>query len=126
MKRISFALFAILALLLAIPAMAAPPAKSTILHCGCQWDGFEASMNYVEITISSKSRGHDAHIAGSIDSCFTGDELVDDVLVPTFADFVRIGDDCQIDGPPLGDPIADCPALDGPEVGDECGQEELF
>lgn len=127
MKRTLFVLFTFVALVLAGPALAAPPAKSTILHCGCQFDGLDASMNYTEITINSKSRGHDAHIAGSIDSCFTGDEEVDEgVFEPTFADFVRNGDDCQLSGPPLGDPIADCPAVDGPVEGDECGEEVLF
>jgi len=88
-----------------------PPAKSTILHCGCVIDDSdEVVMQYKEISVSSKSRGHDNHVAGDIDSCPVGDE--------TFIDFVRTGDDCQIDGPPLGDPIAGC---EGQEPGDVCG-----
>lgn len=123
MKRTLSILFTIVALSLAGPALAAPPAKSTILHCGCQWDGFDATMNYEEISINSKSRGHDAHVVGSIDSCYTGDVLVGEVLEPTFADFVRNGDDCQLDGPPLGDPIASCESFEDPDpvAGDSCG-----
>jgi hypothetical protein len=68
-------------------------------------------MVYEEISISSRSRGHDAHIVGTIDSCFDGVEE---------SDFVRTGSDCQISGPPLGDPIADC-GEDGPFAGDVCG-----
>jgi hypothetical protein len=123
MKRTLFVLFTLVAFALAGPALAAPAEKSTILHCGCQWDGFDASMSYEEISINSKSRGHDAHVVGSIDACFTGQELVDDVLVDTFADFVRNGDDCQLDGPPLGDPIESCESFEDPDpvAGDSCG-----
>jgi len=127
MKKLTIALIAICTLGLAATVVAAPPAKSTILHCGCQWDGLDASMNYEEITISSKSRGHDAHVVGSIDSCYTGDEEVEvGVFEPTFQDFVRNGDDCQLSGPPLGDPIASCDSFDPePVAGDECGSEVI-
>jgi hypothetical protein len=90
-------------------AVAAPPPKSAILHCGCNEtaDG----MVYVEISISSKSRGHDEHVAGSIDSCFDG--------VDTFNDVVRTGSDCLLDGPQLRDPIAAC---DTQSAGQDCGE----
>ena len=91
-------------------ALAAPPAKSTILHCGCNEAG--DAMEYAEISVSSKSRGHDTHIAGSIDSCLVDEE--------TTIDIVRLGDDCQLDGPPLGDPIESCEE-EGPIAGDICG-----
>ena len=95
--------------------MAEPPAKSTILHCGCVIDEpGTANMRYSEISISSKSRGHDNHVAGDIDSCPAGDE--------TFIDFLRTGSDCQLDGPPLGDPIGDC--VDQ-EPGQVCGAEVI-
>jgi hypothetical protein len=89
-------------------SLAGPPEKSTILHCGCNEtaDG----MVYVEITISSKSRGHDQHVAGSIESCFDG--------VDSYNDVVRTGSDCQASGPELRDPIDAC----GEQIaGDECG-----
>lgn len=89
-------------------ALADPPAKSNVLHCDCTDDG--AAMEYTAINISSKSKGHDAHVVGSIDSCFDG--------VDTYTDFVRTGSDCQVDGPPLGDPIEAC----GEQLeGDSCG-----
>ena len=98
-------------------AMAAKPAKSTILHCGCSEDG--TTMVYEEISISSKSRGHDAHVATSVDSCFVGyDEAGDEM----YQDFVRTDSDCQLDGPELGDPIEFCADFEAPPVaGDECG-----
>jgi len=108
-KHVIFCLSAFLTLGAAGVALAAAPPKSTILHCGCNEtaDG----MVYVEITISPKSRGHDEHVAGSIDSCFDG--------VDTFNDVVRTGSDCQLDGPPLRDPIAACG--DTQSVGQNCG-----
>jgi hypothetical protein len=94
----------------AASALAAPPAKSTILHCGCTLAG--DAMVYEAISVNSKSRGHDAHVVGSIDSCFIDED--------TSIDMVRIGADCQLGGPPLGDPIGPC-AEEGPEAGDICG-----
>lgn len=125
MKMIGMFLVAIATLTLAGTALAGPKPKSTILHCGCTWDGLEASMLYTEITVSARSKGHDAHVAGSIDACFAG--LVDigeGIFEAVFVDFVRGGDDCQLAGPPLGEPIADCPE-EGPLEGDVCGMEVL-
>jgi hypothetical protein len=124
MKKLSLVLLSLVLIGIAGIALAAKPDKSTILHCGCAWDGAVATMEYGENNISAKSRGHDAHIAGSIDSCKDGEVFNDDLQVweDTFSDFVRNGDDCQVDGPPLGDPILDC---DGPVVGDSCGIEVI-
>jgi hypothetical protein len=47
---------------------------------------------------------------GSIDSCFDGVDIDNDV--------VRTGSDCQLSGPPLGDPIDACEMQD---VGQVCG-----
>lgn len=74
------------------------PAMVTLLHCGCADDGNR--MEYVEIRVTSKSRGHLNHQAGTIDSCSDGTD--------TFRDFVRSGSDCQLDGPALGDAIGFC------------------
>ena len=89
-----------------------PAEKATVLHCGCNLAGTD--MVYTEISINSKSRGHDAHVATTIDSCFDGAD--------TYTDVVRIGDDCQLTGPPLGDPIDECSSMTTPPVaGDDCG-----
>jgi hypothetical protein len=126
MKKSLVVVLAVMAVMFS-GAVLAKQDKSTILHCGCTWDGLEAGMAYEEINISSKSRGHDGHLATTVDSCYTGDVEVEPlVFEPTFSDFVRNGDDCQLDGPPLGDPIADCPELDGPVAGDACGVELLI
>jgi hypothetical protein len=126
MKNFAFLVIAIVSVLFAGTALAEKKPKSTILHCGCTWDGAVAGMAYEEINISAKSRGHDGHLAATMDSCYTGDELVEDVLTPTFSDFVRNGDDCQLDGPPLGDPIAACSDFDvPPEADGPCGVEVL-
>jgi hypothetical protein len=97
--------------------------KSTVLHCGCAWDGLDATMVYKDISISSKSKGHDAHLVGTVDSCYAGTVEIDvDVFEDVFVDFVRNGDDCQLDGPPLGDPIFGCDGFDPvPVAGDPCG-----
>jgi hypothetical protein len=80
------------------PEGAGPPAKVVLLHCGCADDGNR--MEYVEIQVSSRSKGHRFHEAGSIDSCSDGTD--------SFRDFVRSGSDCQLDGPALGDDIQSC------------------
>lgn len=124
MKMLSLVLLSILLMGVAGVTMAAKPDKSTILHCGCDWDGEFASMIYSENTISAKSRGHDGHVAATIDSCYAGQEEVDaGVFADVYVDFVRSGDDCQVSGPPLGDPISDCPLESPPVAGDICGAE---
>jgi hypothetical protein len=131
MKKLILLSLTLVLMGLAGPVLAEKKAKSSILHCGCAYDleADTASMVYEAITISARSRGHDGHVAGTIDSCYTGQELVDDELVDQFADFVRNGDDCQLDGPPLREPIDDCEADDlAPgyvEAGDSCGIEVL-
>jgi hypothetical protein len=94
----------------AVAAPNGPAGKASVLHCGCNLAG--DGMEYTVISINSKSRGHDAHVAGTIDSCFDGVEI--------YTDIVRTGADCQIDGPELGDPIALCDE-NSPSAGDVCG-----
>lgn len=125
MKKLSILLIGLMLLVLAGPTLAVKPDKSTILHCGCVWDGdVTATMEYKELNISAKSRGHDAHVVGSVDSCKDGEVWNDitEVFDDTSSDFVRNGDDCQLSGPPLGDPILGCV---GPAAGDSCGVEVL-
>jgi hypothetical protein len=127
MKKLSILLIGLMLLVLAAPTLAAKPDKSIILHCGCVWDGdVTATMEYSEINISSKSRGHDAHIIGTIDSCKDGEVWNDETEVydDTFSDLVRNGDDCQLSGPPLGDPIGPCGVL-APVAGDSCAAVTL-
>lgn len=95
-------------------SVAGPAGKAAVMHCGCNLTGTE--MVYTKISISSKSRGHDAHMFGTIDSCFDGDV--------TYTDMVRAGNDCQLSGPPLGDPIDDCDSDMPPMEGAVCGMAE--
>lgn len=90
--------------------------KAGVLHCGCNLAGDD--MEYKEISISSKSRGHDAHLYGTVDSCYDG--------VETYTDVMRTGDDCQLSGAPLGDPIYNCDTFDPvPYAGLDCGMEPM-
>jgi hypothetical protein len=110
MRHVIISLLFILTLCVSGAAMAASKEKSLVLHCGCTEAG--DAMQYTEIRISARSKGHDAHLTGSVDACFDG--------VETYTDFVRSGDDCQISGPALGEPIALC----GSQLeGDACGTE---
>jgi len=96
--------------------------KATILHCGCVWDGEVASMEYEELTVSKNGGGHANHVVDSIDSCYAGvDELDEDIYI----DFVRDGDDCQLDGPELRVAIDECDEEEGPEAGDPCGEPAI-
>ena len=127
MKNLTLILVVFLTFTFAGSTLAAPKPKSTILHCGCTWDGLDSGMAYGENTVSHKSRGHDAHVAGSIDSCYDGDvEVEEGIFEPVFTDFVRNGDDCQLSGPPLGDPIGACADFEFPPVADDaCGTEVI-
>jgi hypothetical protein len=81
-------------------ALAAPPPKSTILHCGCAVDSATggATMQFVQISVSSRARGHQNHVAGNADTCLTiGGDAVE---------FVRTSSDCLVTGAPLGDLVA--------------------
>ena len=96
----------------AVGAPGGPHGKASVMHCGCNLAGDD--MEYKEISISSKSRGHDAHEVSSIDSCFDG--------VDTYTELIRTGSDCQLSGPALGDPIGDCINNPVPPVaGEDCG-----
>jgi len=92
------------------PGQANKPTKVTILHCGCADEGNR--MHYVEINVSSKSRGHLKHEAGSIESC--PDDL------GFYKDFVRSGSDCQLveDG---DEPINSMLICELQIATDECG-----
>lgn len=96
-------------------ALADPPPKSTILHCGCAVDPATggATMRFVEITVSSKARGHLNHIAGSTDTCMdTAGQAVE---------FIRTSSDCSVSGAVIGDMVL-CGA--GQVAGAVCGQPD--
>jgi hypothetical protein len=135
MKNLALILFNILLIGFATTAMANKD-QSTILHCGCAWDGQNASMEYGENTISSRGRGHDGHVFGSMESCYNGQELINDVYVDVYTDFLRISSDCQLDGLSVGYPIDACVTQEevdedptdkidyAPAAGDLCGIDE--
>lgn len=91
----------------------ARPSKMTILHCGCSDEA--DVMRYVEINVSSKSKGHLKHQSATVASCFDG--------IDTYVDFVRSGSDCQVDdGSELVDGFEFC--VDK-VAGDECGVQVI-
>lgn len=118
MKMFSLALTALVVVAFTGTANAGPE-KTTILHCGCVWDGEVASMAYEELSISKNGGGHAGHVVDSTDACYAGQDELDEAI---YIDFVRTGADCQIAGPELRDPIDACPEEDGPEAGDSCGE----
>ena len=95
MKKLTAGLVCLLAFGFASTVIAARPAKANILHCGCAVDDAGIlGMAFINANVSSKARGHNKHDAGTIDSCFDGDD--------TFIDFQRTADDCQKGVTPLG------------------------
>ena len=88
-----------------------PHGKASVMHCGCNYAGDD--MEYKEISISRKSRGHDAHTLGSVDSCFDG--------VDTYTEVMRTGSDCLLSDQNLGDPIDACDKTTPPVAGEDCG-----
>lgn len=116
MKRLIISIVSLLAFAIVNAAHAAPPGKSHILHCGCvvDEDSGAISMKYVDVNVSSKARGHNNHVAGTIDSCY-------DPANETYIDYQRTAGDCQIDGTPLvGTGLPGCG--DTPPVGEFCGE----
>ena len=96
--------------------MAAPPhGKATILHCGCVVADGAATMEYVQISVSSRARGHTHHAIGTLDSCFDG--------VDAFVELERTGADCNLEGTPIAG-LGNCGDLaEPPMAGDTCGGE---
>ena len=92
------------------------PSKVTILHCGCSDAGDR--LEYKQIQVSSKSRGHRRHITGSFASCSDGTD--------TYMDFVRNGSDCQIDdgAPDLKDMDYCDPDNPAKQPGEPCGSQD--
>lgn len=91
------------------PENAGPPGFVRLLHCACDESG--DGMRYVEIMVTTRSRGHLQHVSGSVDSCAPeGSDL--------FLDFVLDMSDCQLEGDLIGDAIAPC---SGQEAGQACG-----
>ena len=73
------------------------PEKVSILHCGCPDAG--EKMFYVEIRVSSRSKGHLKHDGeDSLVSCSDGTD--------NYFDFLR-GADCQLEGEGYLDPCGD-------------------
>ena len=110
MRKLTACLVCLLSFGFASSAIAAPPGKANILHCGCAVDeAGNLGMAFIDANVSSKARGHNKHGAGTIDSCFDG--------VDTFIDFQRTADDCQIAGVPLGNLALCSPDLAGQSCG---------
>lgn len=113
MQRLIVSLACLSAFGFAGGAMADPPqGKATILHCGCVLDAADqVGMAYVQVSVSSKAKGHLKHIEGTLDSCVMADGI-------TLVDFERTGADCQLSGSALST-LAQCVAQ---TAGAICGQ----
>jgi hypothetical protein len=115
MKNLFLPLACLTVFALAGGVMAAPPGKATIRHCGCVLDSADqVGMAYVQISVSSKAKGHLQHVVESLDSCVMADGV-------TLVDFSRTGPDCQVDGTPLVG-LGSCTDLSIDE-GQQCGNE---
>ena len=113
MKRLVLSLACLSALGFAGSATAEPPhGKSTIRHCGCVLDVDDnVGMAYVEISVSSKAKGHGKHAAGTIDSCVDANGGLVDIR--------RTGSDCYVSGAPLGELVA---CTDTQAINSSCGE----
>lgn len=98
------------------PALSAPPPKSTILHCGCVITATgDAAMQFVQISVSSKAKGHQKHVTGTTDTCFNSAGLP--------FEFVRTSSDCSATG---GAPLSGGAICDADQVvGATCGVPEV-
>ena len=70
--------------------------KTSILHCGAEL--VSGNMVYTAISVSNNSKGHGKnHLVGSVDSEATGnyDETTGEEI---YVDFIRVGDDCLLEG----------------------------
>lgn len=74
-------------------------------------------MLYEEISVSKKSKVQKNYLASTTGACFVGymEEL------PVYQDFIRIGDDCTLNGKLDG--VGACADFDTPpQAGDSCGE----
>ncbi|MDH3635884.1 MAG: hypothetical protein OES20_14380 [Gammaproteobacteria bacterium] len=74
------------------PEKPAKPTKITILHCGCSDSGDALVMK--EISVSSKSLGHQNHSTSSVESC---DVIDEDGNVTATNNFSRVAPDCIVE-----------------------------
>lgn len=95
------------------PEKPAKPTKTTILHCGCSDLGDALVMK--EISVSSRSRGHQNHFVQSVESC---DVLDEDGNVTATNNFSRVAPDCLVEGELEG--LGSCDVVI-PGAGESCG-----
>jgi hypothetical protein len=117
MKNIFTLGLALTALAASSTASIAGGNKTSLLHCGCTDTG--DAMMYHDISVSGNSKGHQNHTATSTDSCLTS---YDAEGYGIYADFVRTGDDCTLEGELEG--LIACADFDSPPIaGNICGEE---
>jgi len=117
------------ALSLALPAMAStalagggpppPPAgKADILHCGCATNDWGyAQLNWNVLQVSLKTKGHQQHKAGDVETCY------DDWGNPHW--YTRGGDDCQLAGAAQVAGLSQCwPLLGYSSDGHSCATDQ--
>ncbi len=90
-------------------AIAGQP-KTDVAHCGCNADG--SDLEWVYLSVSTKSKGHKQHDAGDLEDC--DDEF--DEFVDTYE---RDFDDCILFNGAVLDGVVDC-APEDPIEGDSC------
>lgn len=72
--------------------------KTSVAHCGCTADGF--GLEWVYLSVSQKSKGHQQHDAGDMETCFDGETLIDT--------YQREFDDCILFEDALLSGVSDC------------------
>jgi len=83
--------------------------KTDVAHCGCNFDG--SDLEWVFLSVSVKSKGHQQHDAGDMEECFDAADMPVDT-------YERAFDDCILLDGTLLPGVADCAA--DPIAGDTC------
>ncbi len=66
--------------------------KTDVAHCGCNFDG--SDLEWVFLSVSVKSKGHQQHDATDLEDCF---DPTTGAVVDTYT---RASDDCILSGGP--------------------------
>jgi len=118
-RKIGIVLGSLILVGLTVTAVADPPVKTDVWHCGCvNYDDPWATvaLEWQELNISSKSKGHQHHYDGQVEVC----SYWDPYYLTCYQPWERDWDDCQEVAAPNLTGVEDCSATE-PSQGALCG-----
>lgn len=114
MNKTIFTALAITAFTLSATTAFAGGPKTSLAHCGCNANGDD--LEWQIINVSSKSKGHQQHLAGDMETCVVTDDAG---IIVMETNFERGESDCIISG--TLENVGNCPtAIPFPMQDESC------